>query len=109
LPAFAWADQPFPPTPSRLPEPSNDAVLLPPHEFDVPVKTPNHEREPRGEWTLYGGVYLFQPVFSTNPAFIVNSGGGNIRRQVDFSERLYAAPEVWLGYVSERGWGVRGR
>jgi Legionella pneumophila major outer membrane protein precursor len=89
-------------------EPSNRAVLLPPQTFDDSVKAPNTTRERFGQWSISGGAYLVQPVFSTNPAFVVNSAGGNVSRQVDFSRRLDAAPDVWIGYVSERGWGVRG-
>lgn len=89
--------------------PTNSDVLLPPQAFDDSVKTPNTTRERHGEWSISGGIYLVQPVFGTNPAFLVNSGGGNVSRQVDFSHNLEVAPNVWLGYVSERGWGVRGR
>ena len=89
--------------------PTNKAVLLPPQMFDDSAKTPNGPRERSGEWSISGGVYLMMPVFESNPAFVVNSNGGNVRRQVDFNHHLDAAPNVWLGYVSERGWGVRGR
>lgn len=93
---------------AQLDGPSNKAVLLPPQSFDVNVKAPNDTRERHGQWSISGGVYLLQPVFENNPAFVVASGG-NIFRQVDFNHRLNVAPDVWLGYTSERGWGVRGR
>jgi Legionella pneumophila major outer membrane protein precursor len=121
LPALAWADPPVGPTnhavllPPQitgdsennpiLPPFPNDAVMLPAQGFDTAVKSPNSH----GEWTIDGGVYLLHPVFQTNPAFAVTSAGGNISRQVDFGYRLDAAPTIWLGYVNERGWGVRGR
>jgi hypothetical protein len=89
--------------------PPNDAVLLPPQTFDHAVKTPNTTRERYGQWSISGGVFLIQPVFETNPAFVVSGSGGAVARQVDFSHRLEVAPSVWLGYVSERGWGMRGR
>ena len=88
--------------------PSNRAVLLPPQWSDTTAKTANTTRERYGEWSISGGVYLMQPVFDSNPAFIVR-GGGNIARQIDFSHHLDVSPNVWLGYVSERGWGFRGR
>jgi len=107
IPAFASADQPTLPGQARLDGPSNDAVLLPPQTFDDTAKGPNHTRERQGEWTIYAGIYLLQAVFETNPAFVV--GNGNVARQLDFSHNLEVAPGFWLGYVSERGWGVRGR
>src|SRR5436309_1934326 len=96
LPSIAWADPPGK-------GPSNGAVLLPPQMFDDTAKGPNNARESYGQWSISGGVLLVQPVFDSNPAFLVN--GANFTRQVDFSHRLDAAPTVWLGYVSERGWG----
>jgi hypothetical protein len=87
--------------------PTNDSVLLPPQTFDDTAKGPNNTREHYGEWSIWGGVYLMQPEFGTNPAFLVNSAGAT--RQVDFSHNLDVAPFVGLAYVSERGWGIRGR
>lgn len=95
--------------PVDLSAPSNQAVLLPPQTFDDSAKRPNTTREKYGEWSISGGVYVMQPVFATNPAFVVNTNAGNIMRQADFGHHLDVAPNVWLGYVSERGWGVRGR
>jgi hypothetical protein len=120
LPALASADPPLPPSINAvlLPlqtfdgsakTPMDNAVLLPPQTFDGSAKAPNTTRERYGQWSISGGVYLIQPVFESNPAFLVNGGGGNVTRQVDFSHHLDGAPSVWVGYVSERGWGVRGR
>ncbi len=120
LPALASADPPLTPSINAVllpPQtfdgsgkiPMDNAVLLPPQMFDSSAKTPNTTRERYGQWSIGGGVYLIQPVFESNPAFLVNGGGGNVTRQVDFSHHLEGAPSVWLGYVSERGWGVRGR
>jgi hypothetical protein len=89
--------------------PFNHAVQLPPQTFDVPPKFANNEREHYGQWSISAGIYLMQPVFDTNPGFIVNSPGGNFTRQVGFNHNLEIAPNVWLGYVSERGWGARAR
>lgn len=89
--------------------PTDRAVLLPPQVFDVPVKGPNHTRERYGEFSISGGVYLLQPVFNTNPAFTVVSTARANTRQVEFSHRLQAGPDVWLAYTPERGWGMRGR
>lgn len=104
----AWADPPTEPIAPPTDGPTNNAVLLPPPS-DVPVKVPNHTRDRKGEWTAYGGILLVQPTFETNPAFVVTRGGGNISQQFDFSQNLEVAPNLWLGYVSERGWGLRGR
>jgi hypothetical protein len=89
--------------------PTNAGVLLPPQTFDDSAKVANNTRERAGQWSISGGVYFLQPTFESNPAFVVTSPGGNNSRQVDFSQHLQASPNVWLGYVSERGWGVRGR
>lgn len=111
LPAIACADPPILPSSNadNGDGPTNKAVLLPSQTFDDSAKAPNTTREKHGEWTIYGGVFLIQPVFGTNPAFVSAGAGGNVARQVDFSHNLEVAPNVWLGYVSERGWGVRGR
>ena len=110
LPAAVSADPLLlPPTQPPNDGPTNHAVLLPPQTFDDSAKGPNTTRERKGEWTVYGGIYLFQAVFESNPAFVVSGAGGNVSRQTDFSHNLEVAPGVWLGYVSERGWGVRGR
>jgi hypothetical protein len=93
----------------RPDQPPGHAVLLPPQTVDGSAKAPNHTRERTGEWTIAGGIYYMQPVFDTNPAFVVNSAAGNITRQATFGHHLEVSPNVWLGYVSERGWGVRGR
>ena len=103
------ADPPELPTLPSGDGPTNGAVLLPPQFDDPTAKVPNHTREKKGEWTVYGGVYFLQPVFETNPAFVISGAGGNVSRQVDFGYSLDVAPAVWIGYVSERGWGVRGR
>src|SRR5262245_46447497 len=103
-----WADDVELPTKPSGPGPTNNAVLLPPEVFDVPVKGPNTTRERYGEFTASGGILLLEPTFSTNPAFSVGTPTGRVTRQVEFNHRLEAAPDVWLGYVSEQGWGVRG-
>jgi hypothetical protein len=93
--------------PARV-EPT-DGILLPTQLFDPTVKVPNNTRERQGQWTVMGGVYLWQPIWQSNPAFVIGSAGGNLSRQIDFSHHVEVAPQVWLGYVSERGWGLRGR
>ena len=102
LPAIASADPPDD-------GPTDTAVLLPPQPIGETVKAPNTTRERYGEWSISGGVYLVEPVFAPSPAFVVSSAGGNLTRQVDFNRRLDIAANVGLGYVSERGWGWRGR
>ena len=100
LPRVVWAQS--------IDGPSNWAVLLPPQWSDTTAKAANTTRDRYGEWSITGGVYLVQPVFDTNPAFVVRNGT-NVTRQVDFSHHSDASPNIWLGYVSERGWGFRGR
>jgi len=108
-PTAAWA-QPveLPTKPPDHDGPTNHSVLLPPIA-DVPVKGPNHTRERYGEFNISGGVYLLQPGFTSNPAFTVNNLAGKVTREVEFRHHLEASPDIWLGYTSERGWGVRGR
>lgn len=108
LPVTAWAQSPEVP-PAQPPGATSHAVQLPPQTFDVAVKAPNHSRGHSGQWSIAGGIYYIQPVFDTNPAFVVNSAAGNVQRQVSFSHNLEVSPNAWLGYVSERGWGMRGR
>jgi len=63
------------------------------------------------------GLYIVKPFFQTNPAFTSMSAGffnGNgsvttTTAQQDFCWGLNAAPVIWLGYVSDGGWGVRAR
>lgn len=105
LPVSAWGDPPS----GGATGPTNQAVLLPPQVLDDSVKAPNNTHEHYGEWSISGGVLFLQPVFETNPAFTVAGAGGNLARQVDFSQHFDASPNIWLGYTSERGWGVRGR
>jgi hypothetical protein len=89
--------------------PTDKAVLLPPQMFGEVAKAPNHERERHGQWSLYGGIYLIEPVFETNPAFVIAGPAGALRRQIDIRHHLDVAPTFGLAYISERGWGVRGR
>jgi hypothetical protein len=105
FPVCAWSDPPS----GDGAGPTNQAVLLPPQVLDGSVKAPNNAHEHYGEWSISGGVLFLQPVFETNPAFTVTGAGGNLTRQVDFSQRFDASPNIWLGYTSERGWGLRGR
>lgn len=112
--AIVWADPPVtlppdPPVDLSGPLPSDNAVQLPPQVFDTHAKGPNCNRERRGQWTISGGVYFLQPVFNTNPAFVVTSPVGGVSHQVDFGHHLEGTAQVWLGYVGERGWGIRTR
>lgn len=108
LPLSAWSDPPDQPDGDGA-GPTNQAVLLPPTVLDGSVKAPNNTHEHYGEWSISGGVLFLQPVFETNPAFTVTGAGGNLTRQVDFTQHFDASPNIWLGYTSEHGWGVRGR
>src|SRR5260370_35037252 len=65
--------------------PMDNAVLLPPQTFDGSAKAPNTTRERYGQWPITGGAYLIQPVFESNPAFVVSRGGGKVTRHVAVS------------------------
>lgn len=72
-----------------------------------------------GPFGLVGGagLYWFQPYFSNNPAFSVSrtspTGPGGTDRTVtersNISHHMQVAPLLWLGYVSESGFGGRVR
>ncbi len=63
------------------------------------------------------GVYLIQPYFKDNPAFTVSTtsptGPGGTSRTVtsrsDISHHVDAAPQLWLGYITDCGLGGRVR
>jgi hypothetical protein len=72
-----------------------------------------------GHFVVGAGAYIIKPYFQNNPAFFtrtftettgVNSSSFVTSvTQHDFCWGLNAAPVIWLGYVSECGWGVRTR
>jgi len=64
-PTQRWADE--------------SAVLLPPEPVGEMVKMPNTTRERYGDWTIFGGVYLVEPTFATNPAFVVQNAAAPAR------------------------------
>src|SRR5260370_39538996 len=72
--------------------PMDNAVLLPPQTFDGSAKAPNTTRERYGQWSITGGGYLIQPVFESNPAFVVNRSGGNSARPRGFSHHPAGPP-----------------
>jgi hypothetical protein len=65
------------------------------------------------------GFYLVEPHFNTNPGFsvsrtqlgqVTSSSGNSISAShTDFDYDLDFAPQVWLGFVTDRGLGVRAR
>ena len=63
-------------------------------------------------WSVSGGLYLMRPYFSTNQAFTITknpSSGVFSSRQVDFDQRVDAAPLASIGYTWASGFGIRGR
>lgn len=57
------------------------------------------------------GLYLLQPYFENNPAFLAidTRGATRIGTHADVVHHMEAAPLMWLGYVGECGLGVRAR
>jgi hypothetical protein len=56
------------------------------------------------------GIYLVQPYFANNPAVTVVRSIGDIQTQIDRTDlrhHMNVAPELWLGYVGESGFGAR--
>jgi hypothetical protein len=99
---------------------------VPPVETRVQVDGPGafaaddaSERLWGGHFLAGAGVYFVKPYFQNNPAFFARTTtstfGPNTdtfvtsTTQYDFCWDLNATPVVWLGYVSECGWGVRAR
>jgi len=61
-----------------------------------------------------GGLYLVQPCFSNNPSYAVVSspttvGGASTISRVDVNQHMDVAPEIWLGYIGDNGFGGRAR
>ena len=71
----------------------------------------NHEPAQKWHWEIGGGVYYVQPNFHTNPAFLRFTGTGLTlsTQQSDFRYNMQVAPLGWISYVSDAGWGIRGR
>jgi Legionella pneumophila major outer membrane protein precursor len=62
-------------------------------------------------WSFGVGVYIMEPIFQSNPAYInghINNGAA-VYKQTDFSQNATGAPLAWLGYTWSGGWGIRGR
>lgn len=65
------------------------------------------------------GLYVLQPYFSNNMAFGIqgtfnrgaaaNAPGVRFDTREEISHHMEAAPEIWLGYISEGGLGARAR
>jgi len=62
---------------------------------------------------LIGGVglYVIQPYFSSNRAFVTESFGFGpvMAQEAGIDTHMQASPEVWLGYISDSGLGGRVR
>jgi hypothetical protein len=62
---------------------------------------------------LIGGVglYVIEPYFSTNRAFVTEKGFGGggpaMEQETGIDHHMQASPEVWLGYISDSGLGGR--
>lgn len=72
-----------------------------------------------GHFFAGAGVYIVKPFFQNNPAVFARTTNETFGvdttssvtsvTQYDFCWDLNVTPVVWLGYVSECGWGVRTR
>ena len=67
-----------------------------------------------GGWAAGVGLYWMQPYFENNLAYAVGqtNAGPPVSLtvgRVDVSHHMEVAPLVWLGYVSDCGWGARAR
>lgn len=58
-------------------------------------------------FTIASGIYLLQPSFQSDPALVVTRAGIPQTEQLDFKRHMVAAPAVWLGVTSDRGYGAR--
>jgi hypothetical protein len=61
------------------------------------------------EGAVIGGVglYLVQPYFQDNLAY--GNRGANSTTLVDVRQHVDVAPLIWLGYLTDDGWGGRAR
>jgi hypothetical protein len=70
---------------------------------------------PQGQVVAGVGLYLIQPFFESNPAYIAvhESGAKGSKRsqadRVDLAHDMGVAPLFWLGYMGESGLGARAR
>jgi hypothetical protein len=117
-----------PPQPTSAP-PVSEVVPAPasaqsPPAQAVPTYTPVAEPAPLGgdATTRSGlisgvGLYILQPYFSNNQAFIIEATAGRTSTtpgnrtdtHVDISHHMEVAPLIWLGYMADNGLGVRAR
>lgn len=111
---FASAAEPAPETVKTLPSPQSVAAPAPslvdaccPSSCDCPDT-------PCGGPIGGVGLYLIQPYYANNPAYIVNDRVTQTTRvrssgHVNVSNHLEVAPMVWLGYMGGNGLGGRAR
>ncbi len=75
---------------------------------------------PQGGIIAGAGLYIMQARFDNNLAFGVQgtsnrsngaippgSPGTRVAERIDIDHNTVAAPQIWLGYLSEDGWGAR--
>ena len=102
-----------PPPPATIPPPYPPV----PPPYKVPGNEPSYLAEPTGVdhwfWTFGVGTYFMEPVFQANPAFInghtSTTTGNAVYHQTDFSQTVNFAPQAWIAFSSDSGWGLRGR
>jgi hypothetical protein len=115
LAGSAWAEPPVAAAPPAAPQEElvEGAVLQPALEVEpevdgqpFPMRFPGPERpQPKGYVIFWGGAYLIQPTFQSDPAFLRTQG--NAVQQVDFTHHVSYAPTAGLGFTTKEGWGVR--
>src|SRR5439155_12669390 len=78
-------------------DPEVDGTPFPLHSPD-PTPPP-----PKCSFYLYGGGYLLQPTFQTDPAFVRTRA--NLIQQTDFTRSMNFAPLAGLGFTTKDCWG----
>ena len=104
----AWSQTPAPAvTPTPTPIASVENKVPPPEDAGEGLLF--------GKWSFGGGAYGLMPIYQSNPAFIfarttgTGAGTSGFINQVDFNQRIQAAPLAWLGYTLDSGLGMRVR
>jgi len=63
----------------------------------------------RTRWVAGASVYVLKPYVSNNTAYISSNAAGAAQSSTPFSWDFHPAPEFWLGFVRESGFGWRAR
>lgn len=101
-----------PPAPVIPPAPLTPTFTPPAAPPAMPCAMPQMVGACRQGTPIVGAaMYILSPYFDGNPAFTTTTGiGSNAPNQstTDFTWNYNLTPAVWLGWLNENGWGVRG-